>query len=260
MDHYDKPVAKYKVNSTIKSSDVDCFHELKMNRAFQLFQDSANEHSTNLDLSVNNLADRHGVAWILMRMRVEAIKMPLRDDDICIETWPLPSSPMYERDFIIYDKNGDPLLKCGSVWIIMDMESRNIIRDRILKYEHIEMLTDRAVGGKLKQLREPGPLERVYDRLIHYTDIDYNGHVNNTRYVEYCYDCLDLSFYERNRVSAFEINFVNECMTGETIVLYKALYPESACTGLCVQMFYIEGRCASDDRIIFKSKIEVASR
>ena len=259
-----KPVPVYRINTCLESSDTDYFRELSMSSAFLYFQDIAAAHAENLGAGVKTLSMQRGVAWIVMRMRVEIDRMPGLDEEIIIETWPRPTAPLYERDYRILGKDGDILVKATSIWIIMDLATRDIMKEHIVKYREIEIHPDCALPVKLRQLRAPAPPELCYSKHLRYTDIDYNDHVNNTKYVEYSYDCFPLEYHRENRIRAYEINFINEGKHGESIDLLRAPYgqtpPQGECTASSGEAFFIEGKAEEDSRTVFKAKMEFVPR
>ncbi|MDR0817018.1 MAG: hypothetical protein LBN35_00095 [Clostridiales Family XIII bacterium] len=270
-----KPVAKYFVETKLESSHVDFRRELRMIQAFMWFQDIAAAHADNLGAGVTKLVTERNVAWVIMRMRVEVDRMPLLDEEITIGTWPQATGPLYERDYDIVSraKDGESLIRAASVWIIMDLETRDIVKNFLVDYHEIDPLRDRALGIKLRQLKAPDGLTPVSEKRISYSDLDYNGHINNTKYLDYIYDCFDISYHEKYRVSAVEIDYINEGHHGETIIMYMtdmtakpaaANVPASLREGegglADAPVKYIEGRSSMDDRTVFKAKIEFTRR
>jgi len=53
-----------------------------------------------------------------------------------------------------------------------------------------------------------------------YSDIDYNGHVNNTRYIQWIQDVLEPEILEKAKQIRLDINYLSEVRYGETIRLY----------------------------------------
>lgn len=239
---------------------MDFSRKLSMSKAFLYFQDIAAAHAENLGAGVKELRINKGVAWIVMRMRVEVERMPGLDEEIMIETWPRPTAPLYERDYRILSAGGDILVRATSVWIIMELDSREIIKRNIVEYKEIEIHNEKAVPVKLRQLKEPATPEKIYENKLRYTDIDYNDHVNNAKYVDYSYDCFPLDYHKKNSIKAFEINFINEGKYGETLDLLCASYPAGSCGDPTDDAFFIEGKAESDGRVVFKAKMEFTPR
>ena len=51
----------------------------------------------------------------------------------------------------------------------------------------------------------------------HYNDLDYNGHVNNAKYVEWVENLLDIKQYENRDIKTFDIKYHKEIKFGECV-------------------------------------------
>ena len=56
-------------------------------------------------------------------------------------------------------------------------------------------------------------------RIVRYSDIDINGHVNNARYVEWVCDLLGEKYFSAHTARGLDINYVGEARMGEDIRL-----------------------------------------
>ena len=79
-----------------------------------------------------------------------------------------------------------------------------------------ELCKDRT----LSRFKLPAGLLAAERRLMHYSDTDINGHVNNVRYADFICDAIRMDqlgqeFY----VSALQVDYLAECRAGEIITL-----------------------------------------
>ena len=63
--------------------------------------------------------------------------------------------------------------------------------------------------------------ELVDVRKVRYTEIDLNGHLNNTQYIEYILDTHEPVFYKDHRISAINITYEKEIKSGHEVKLYS---------------------------------------
>lgn len=247
-------VTLFKENYHVDLRDVDFQKQLKLSTLFSFFQDVASLASDNLGFGIQTLEQQFGVAWILMRIRVDVTRMPVWDEEITIETWPLePGKLEFARDFIVRDQQGNPLVRAVSTWVIMDLEERKLKRTEFIGFTSPEIMTERAINSKLGKLKHSGQLDISYKKVIGYSDIDFNGHLNNSKYVDYMMDCFDMDEHKQFEVKTMEVNFTNEAIAGDTIVLYKDTSPET-------NQIYIEGVHEKDRRVVFKAKAEISAK
>jgi len=62
--------------------------------------------------------------------------------------------------------------------------------------------------------------EQSFLRKACYSDIDFNGHVNNARYIQWIQDIIEPGTLETAKQIRLDINYLSEVRCGETIRLY----------------------------------------
>jgi acyl-ACP thioesterase len=82
-----------------------------------------------------------------------------------------------------------------------------------------------ALSGVPASLESRGDLRHCGERRALYSDIDYNGHVNNVRYIQWIQDSIDPAVLEQARQARLDINYLGEVKPGETVELWKAEFP-----------------------------------
>lgn len=112
--------------------------------------------------------------------------------------------------------------------------------------------TKRAILCKLGKIKPSGTPEPVYKRVIGISDIDVNGHLNNSKYVDFIVDCFSIEQYRSCRVKSIQVNYVQEALPGDTISFFR-----DASALAEAGLIYIEGRSEQDGRTIFTSELEV---
>ncbi|GIO26515.1 acyl-[acyl-carrier-protein] thioesterase [Ornithinibacillus bavariensis] len=250
-----EPVTRFQKDYHIDLRDVDFKKELKLSTLFGFFQDVANLASDNLGVGFEALDKNYGVAFVLMRIRVEVIRIPKLDEEIEIETWPLePGKLEFERDFIVKDKDGNIIVRATSVWVLMDLRKRRLKRSDSIDLVYPEIITERAIEGSLDKLRAGENLETTYHKTIGYSDIDFNGHLNNSRYVDYIMDCFSVEQHRNYRIHTIEVNYLNEALPGDTIILKKDL------SNLNDNTVIVEGIRSENEKMVFRSQVKIIKK
>jgi len=245
----------YRKKYKIELSDVDFNKQLKFSTLFSHFQDVSSDAVNNLGIGITALEEKFGVAWILIRMRVEVSTHPVWNDEITIETWPLePKTLNFERDFIVYDQDGNIMIKAVSTWVIFDIKTRRLRKSETIQVNYPENITKRAIDLQLYKLNALGDLEVAYHKMIGYSDIDFNGHLNNSKYIDFITDCFTFENHQIYKVKSIEVNFINEALPGDVLILYKDT------SQLSESIIYIEGINESNKISVFKAKVEVQLR
>ncbi|MDR2729463.1 MAG: acyl-ACP thioesterase [Treponema sp.] len=202
-------------NYPVRFGVIDRSDRLTLSGIFQFFQEAAISHAENLCVGREDMA-RTGQVWILSRMSVQVDRRPNYCESITVRTWPRGGEKLFAlRDFDIRDKDGIAVVSARSGWIIIDMEKRRPLRPQLIMdalplNEGVDALNYGPVG-----LGERVGLVKTGERKALYTDIDYNGHVNNTRYVQWIEDSIDPQLLEKTCKMRFDINYLTEILSGE---------------------------------------------
>ena len=82
-------------------------------------------------------------------------------------------------------------------------------------------------GSKFKISREDAEtLETVGQKTVRLSDVDYNGHMNNTNYVDMLCDYIPELTAGTHRVTVMRIHFSKEAPIGETIEIKRLRTPD----------------------------------
>lgn len=248
-----KPLVKYSKKYQILVNDVDFTKKLKLSAAFNYFQEIAGLHSSNLGIGFNTIEKEKGVAWVLIRMRVDMIRYPVWNEEVILETWPqLPKKYRFERDFYIKDLEDNIIAKAVSTWVIVDVQTKELRKAETIAIDYPEIITERAIDCTLGKINPYGQRKIAYERVIGCSDIDMNGHLNNSKYVDFIMDCFTMDSLKEYHAKSIQVQYISEALVGDKITLYK--YVDELSSG----RVYIEGINEKSDTKIFASQINVA--
>lgn len=205
---------KYKLGP----SDVDSSLELKISSLFLMMQDIAIEHAELLGIGKSNTLD-NGLFWVITRYSVSVIKNPRYLETITIVTYPGDDKKfLFPRYFEIRSESGEVLIRASSIWCVLNKSDHKISLDpfngKKLPCEHLdneEPLPTKVLPDDAKEV--------VEKRLVRYSETDLNGHLNNTKYIEYILDLHPFEFYQKNRVVHITINYEKEILAGDVVTL-----------------------------------------
>ena len=202
----------------IGTSDVDQFLDLKLSSLFVFMQDVATEHAEQLGIGKAVTLDR-GLFWVITRYAVTIIRMPKYLDTVVMKTYPGDDMKfLFPRYFQLESESGEVLVKASSIWAVVEKATRhasiNPFNGMILPSEHYE--GEEPLPKKIR-LEELSLLE---ERKVRYTETDLNGHLNNTKYIEFIVDMHDKDFYSQNKFKHLDINYEKEILAGSTVSLY----------------------------------------
>jgi acyl-ACP thioesterase len=153
-------------------------------------------------------------------------RRPRETEQVTVRTWPRGWEKLFAiRDFDIQDGAGTSLVIARSCWLIVDIEKRRPLRPQAAmeKLPLNEGLDALAGGGK--GLNAAAEAEKAGERTAAYSDIDFNGHMNNARYVQWIQDIIEPGALARSAAMRLDINYLSEVKAGETLELWKAPIP-----------------------------------
>jgi acyl-ACP thioesterase len=232
--------------------DIDTSDRLTLARTFDYFQEVAINHAEDLGVGRSTMAESRHV-WILSRSSVLMEKRPIFHEKITIRSWPRGWEKLFaKRDYDIQDMAGNVLVRGRSGWLIVDSETHRPLRPQLI----VDTLPENKgcdALNKIVTLNSREHLMPAGERISCYSDIDYNGHVNNARYVQWLQDVTDPDVFVKADSMRLDINYIRETRLNETVELWKAPIKQG---------FAYEGRkkgaTQSEGRaVIFRAELQV---
>ena len=196
---------------------VDRFGRMKTSWLLACVQEVAGEHSVLLGVSNGEYNGRR-LFWAVTRNRVRITRLPGAKEVITLKTWPCPTTRVaYPRATVAYDEAGNELFRAMSLWVLMDVDSRAMI----LPGKSGVNVDGVSFGDELEA---PGSLlpaagENVEKRQVRFTDLDVNGHMNNTQYLNWADDLLPGTYHRDHPAREFTICYLSEALEGQTLEL-----------------------------------------
>ena len=207
----------YEKQMAIPHVAVDRFGRMKTSWLLACVQEVAGEHSELLG-AANGEYNGKRLFWAVTRHKVQISRLPVLGETIRIETWPMPTTRVaYPRSMVAYDEAGNEVFRSISLWVLMDLDSRNMI---------LPGKSGISVLGTLRGLEPASPmglpskaLRSHRDRWVNFTDLDRNGHMNNTRYLDWVDDLLPGVFHRDHPAAEFTVCYLSEAREGQQLQL-----------------------------------------
>lgn len=196
---------------------VDRYGRLKPSAILLFAQEVAGMHCTELAVDSDAL-EKQRLFWAVSRHRVQITRLPRIGETIHVETWPMPTTRVaYPRSMVAYDENGNECFRSVSLWVLMDLDTRNMI----LPGKSGIIVSGTVRGGELALPGSliPKSLGSVRQRAVSFTDLDRNGHMNNTRYLDWIDDLLPSAFHLGHDLKEMTVCYLSEAREGQTLDL-----------------------------------------
>ena len=197
---------------------ADRFGRLKPSAILMLIQEASGHHSELLRVGYDSLAAQD-LFWAISRHRVQITRLPRIGEKLRVETWPMPSTRVaYPRSVVCYDEDGQECFRSVSLWILMDRNSRAMIVPQ--KSGIVVDGTLRGTELTIPKSLMPAKSRNLGRRTVCYTDLDRNGHMNNTRCMDWISDLLPSSFHRDHSIKELTTCYLTEAREGEALELH----------------------------------------
>lgn len=215
---------KFTQNFHIPCYNTDMSWRLKPSSFMDLAQEAANLHATILGFGYDELIAAK-TAWVLSRMRVVFVDPPKWREEMTLATWHKGMERLFfMRDFLMTDKEGNPRVKATTSWLVLNLETRRLVRDPQLLDEGTtcsENVLDRP-ADKVAMPKDT-EVNLVMEHEVAYSDLDMNGHVNNAMYMQWAMNAVNYEISSVRPLKEFTINFNHEIKPQEIVSVYKAI-------------------------------------
>jgi len=210
--------SSFKSRFQIRSYEVDSQRKVKPVTLLDYLQDAASEHAKRLGVSVTDLLPKN-ITWVLSRYHVKIMRYPLLGESIQVNTWPSARQRFLAiRDFEVTDEKGDALALATSSWILLNLRNKRPARlDNILP--DYPILNRRTIEDDFnKPLPAPERADIELPFRVRMGDLDLNGHVNHTVYIEWALETAPQEILQKNRPVEIEAAFRGEAFYGDRII------------------------------------------
>ena len=228
-------------NFTIPCYETDASWRLKPASFMDLAQEAAGQHAVYLGFGYDDLI-KTNTAWILSRVNIHFIDTPKWREEVTLTTWHKGLDRLFFlRDFIMTDKDGRERVKATTSWLVLNLETRRLVRDPKLMEEGTvcgEHVLE-TPADKVQMPKDVEP-ELAMEHVVAYSDVDMLGHTNNAMYMQWSMDAVEYDLVSERSVKELTININHETKAGDKVAIYRTSVEKE--DGLHV---YIEGKVES---------------
>jgi acyl-ACP thioesterase len=182
-----------------------------------ILQDVAWAHADHLGHGYEATMDE-GAIWILSRQKLVVADWPVWRDQLKVRTWVRPvRGPLVHRDYEILvgeRKVGE----CAAAWLTLDVRTRRPVRPA-LAGAPLPCRQDYALAFTPEKIALRQDLAEAARFRVRNSDLDMNGHVNNTRYAQWILDSASPEADRARRVVRYEVNFLTELQVGDAVAI-----------------------------------------
>jgi acyl-ACP thioesterase len=239
----------------VNNYQCDFDQRIKPEVLFQFMTDAAGSHSELLGYGFKELIEKN-FFWVLSRLKIQFFQFPRFGDQITIRTWPktIQQKLFFIRDFEILADDGTKLAAATSAWLVIDANSRRMVPTAAAHLDLPSSPEKFGIEGPLEKIGLHGMGQSRLKARAGYSVVDMQGHVNNSRYIQWICDCFPWEMYTTHTLDWLQINYDHEILPGEEVEL---LVDQPDCQG---SLYSVEGMNRSNGSQAFECLLNWRSR
>ncbi len=202
---------KYREKAVTRIEDFDDRGKLTPTAMLKLFENAAVHHSNAVTDHVMDDSLK-GIAWVLMEWRVEIARQPDFRDALSVETWVTGSAPASRsrRQARLVDGSGETAVRAEAKFALYDMVNKRVAEIGEELFTKYQPEAERLFDGDLPRFTVPEDCEGEKEIAVRRADMDFNGHVHNTVYLDYAAELLPWRAPEGKRPAAFRVLYLRQ--------------------------------------------------
>ena len=213
----------YEEKITLRTRDCDMNGQWKPSAVLETMQEAAGAHSLLLGCGRDELLKNHTV-WVLSRCELRMDRYPEIGETVTVSTFPMPTRIyFFPRYYVFTDERGESIGKAGTLWLLLDTQTRRMLPPGEVGHlipDNRDLTVPMNIPATVGQLQGE---EFVTEYTPVYTDMDVNGHVNNTRYADWLCNALGIDLMRQYEPDTLILNYNHEVVPGQRIVLHRVM-------------------------------------
>lgn len=218
----------------MRALDVDIKGDWMPSAILVRMQEIAEDNATAVGFGRAQLVESRGLAWILTRLHVQMDRYPKIAQTIRVSTWPTPPTKLtFLRQFAFHDMDGNCLGRASSQWVLFDIKERVMRRTKEIGENYPVDPTLEIVLEDPKKIYMPDDMAEAQTRMVRYSDVDMNKHMNNVKYADWICELFDTETLKTRSIKNLKINFVAEAFLDQDVKLYMGTKTDDAGHYIC---------------------------
>ncbi len=213
-----KPI--YEWHTQVASYDVGPDRLLTPSAQLRLQQEAGERHFGEGGLHFEGVAS-FGMAFVVLQNNAVLYRRPAIGENITVKTWSRNVKGMrFFRCYRFEDEAGNTLIDSMASFALVDLNAHTLLRPTQFPVEvaHHPEFEHSCPDPEKWKFPEIG--EACGEHIVRLSELDFNGHLNNTRYADILFDYLPMDTI--GRMKGFSITFSHEAKLGDRLVLSQA--------------------------------------
>lgn len=154
------------------------------------------------------------LGWVVTQYELNVTRMPRVDEPLMLGTEATTYNKLMSyRKYWVATESGTRLAELLGAWVVMDLSSRKLVPIPPEVAQKAGAVADPSVH-RFERLARLNEVHREGRYPVRYQDIDGNGHVNNSHYLEWMVDSLGGAFLNQHQLQSMTIKYAREVGSG----------------------------------------------
>ena len=202
---------------TLDTEDVDAHARWRASRIFVAMQDAGTAQCEQNHFGVREMRAQN-LAWVLSRAHLRMTRIPALAETVTVRTWPKPPQHFFFPRYYELFVGGVPVGCAAMLYVQLDLTTRRMAKPWLGGNDELTCELEPPLplpGGIPAFTQQPV----ITQRVARYSDLDFNGHVNNTRYLDWFCDGFDSAYHEKWELYDALIHFNHEITAEQCVTL-----------------------------------------
>ena len=195
-------------------SDVNGY--IKIPQLILLSLQVSGMQSIELGMSDMYILENYNLVWIITDYDIDVVRLPKFGEEMTIETEALSYNRLFcYRRFTVFDENDVAVIEMMATFVLMDRDSRKVhaVEPKIVAPYEAEFSKKLIRGPKYPELKD----STSKDYHVRFYDLDMNGHVNNSKYLDWIFEVMGADFLMEHIPRKIHLKYVKEVRPGGQI-------------------------------------------
>ena len=212
----------------VASYDVDVQDRIRLSAVLRYQQEAAERHLGPAGLGWRELGAA-GIAFVTSRWHTVIHRLPLLEEKVTLTTWHRErKGPRFFRCYEWRDEKGELLIEG-----VMQFALVSVTDHRLLRGDEFMRLAPLPDAPRGVDCADPGrfPTDELTPAgayRVRWSDLDRNGHMNNTHYADFLCDFVSGGMDGREPMDV-QLHFAGECRLGDDLTMFASRTENAAC-------------------------------
>ena len=167
-----------------------------------------------------------GMAFLVLQNNCVIYRRPASGESIVVKTWSHSVKGMkFYRCYRFEDAAGNVLIDSMAVFVLVDVKEHTLLRPSAFPYDVPHAADEPHTCPVPPRLKMPDEGIPCGTHTVTYSQLDFNAHLNNTRYADIAFDHLPHDTVAK--LKGFSITFAQEAKCDDTLSLTSAVQDDA---------------------------------